>query len=304
MYTTQIIEQLKQEIPALIVKQKEDLATYTFTKTGGQADIFAMPTSHDLAAKTITFANTNQIPLTVLGNGSNLIIKDGGIRGIVMYLDALNVIKREGAKIIAGCGAKIIDVSRFALDASLSGLEFACGIPGSVGGALYMNAGAYGGEISDVLTEATVLTSTGELKHLQKDQLEARYRRSSIADKHYIVLEAVFELALGDKQVIRLKMDELTEARESKQPLEYPSCGSVFKRPPGHFAGKLIQEAGLQGYQIGGAQVSRKHAGFIVNIDKATATDYMTLIEHVQKTVFEASGIMLETEVKIIGEDK
>ncbi|WP_149023979.1 UDP-N-acetylmuramate dehydrogenase [Listeria grandensis] len=298
------MEQLKQEIPALIVKQKEDLATYTFTKTGGQADIFAMPTSHDLAAKTITFANTNQIPLTVLGNGSNLIIKDGGIRGIVMYLDALNVIKREGAKIIAGCGAKIIDVSRFALDASLSGLEFACGIPGSVGGALYMNAGAYGGEISDVLTEATVLTSTGELKHLQKDQLEARYRRSSIADKHYIVLEAVFELALGDKQVIRLKMDELTEARESKQPLEYPSCGSVFKRPPGHFAGKLIQEAGLQGYQIGGAQVSRKHAGFIVNIDKATATDYMTLIEHVQKTVFEASGIMLETEVKIIGEDK
>lgn len=304
MYTTQIIEQLKQEIPALIVKQKEDLATYTFTKTGGQADIFVMPTSHDLAAKTITFANTNQIPLTVLGNGSNLIIKDGGIRGIVMYLDALNVIKREGTKIIAGCGAKIIDVSRFALEASLSGLEFACGIPGSVGGALYMNAGAYGGEISDVLTEATVLTSTGELKHLQKDQLEARYRRSSIADKHYIVLEAVFELALGDKQVIRLKMDELTEARESKQPLEYPSCGSVFKRPPGHFAGKLIQEAGLQGYQIGGAQVSRKHAGFIVNIDKATATDYMTLIEHVQKTVFETSGIMLETEVKIIGEDK
>ncbi|MBC6314536.1 UDP-N-acetylmuramate dehydrogenase [Listeria grandensis] len=298
------MEQLKQEIPALIVKQKEDLATYTFTKTGGQADIFVMPTSHDLATKTITFANTNQIPLTVLGNGSNLIIKDGGIRGIVMYLDALNVIKREDTKIIAGCGAKIIDVSRFALEASLSGLEFACGIPGSVGGALYMNAGAYGGEISDVLTEATVLTSTGELKHLQKDQLEARYRRSSIADKHYIVLEAVFELALGDKQVIRLKMDELTEARESKQPLEYPSCGSVFKRPPDHFAGKLIQEAGLQGYQIGGAQVSRKHAGFIVNIDKATATDYMTLIEHVQKTVFEASGIMLETEVKIIGEDK
>lgn len=304
MYTTQTMEQLKQEIPKLIIKIEEDLASYTFTKTGGKADLFVMPTSHDLASKTIAFAHMNQIPLTILGNGSNLIIKDGGIRGIVMYLDALHAIKRAGTRIIAGCGAKIIDVSRFALEESLSGLEFACGIPGSVGGALYMNAGAYGGEISDVLVEATVLTATGELLHLQKDQLEARYRKSSIADKHYIVLEAVFELELADKTQIRLKMDELTEMRESKQPLEYPSCGSVFKRPPGHFAGKLIQEAGLQGYQIGGAQVSTKHAGFIVNIDHATATDYMELIEYVQKTVFEQSGILLETEVKIIGEDK
>ncbi|MBC1434257.1 UDP-N-acetylmuramate dehydrogenase [Paenilisteria rocourtiae] len=304
MYITQIVEQLKQEIPTLIVKVEEDLAPYTFTKTGGKADLFVMPTSHNLAAKTLAFAYANQIPLTILGNGSNLIIKDGGIRGIVMYLDALHAIKREGTKVIAGCGAKIIDVSRFALAESLSGLEFACGIPGSVGGALYMNAGAYGGEISDVLIEATVLTVSGELLHLKKDQLEAKYRRSSIADQHYIVLEAVFELALADKQAIRLKMDELTEMRESKQPLEYPSCGSVFKRPPGHFAGKLIQEAGLQGYQIGGAQVSMKHAGFIVNIDHATATDYMELIAYVQKIVLEQSGILLETEVKIIGEDK
>ncbi|MBC1499982.1 UDP-N-acetylmuramate dehydrogenase [Listeria weihenstephanensis] len=298
------MEQLKQEIPTLIVKPNEDLAAYTFTKTGGQADLFVMPTSHQLAAETIKFANTNNVPLTILGNGSNLIIKDGGIRGIVMYLDALHAIKREGTKVIAGCGAKIIDVSRFALEASLSGLEFACGIPGSVGGALYMNAGAYGGEISDVLIEATVLTPTGELKYLQKDQLEAKYRKSSIADNHYVVLEAVFELTLAEPHTIRLKMEELTEMREAKQPLEYPSCGSVFKRPPGHFAGKLIQDAGLQGHQIGGAQVSMKHAGFIVNIDHASATDYMELIDHVQKTVSEKSGVLLETEVKIIGEDK
>lgn len=168
MYITQIVEQLKQEIPTLIVKVEEDLAPYTFTKTGGKADLFVMPTSHNLAAKTLAFAYANQIPLTILGNGSNLIIKDGGIRGIVMYLDALHAIKREGTKVIAGCGAKIIDVSRFALAESLSGLEFACGIPGSVGGALYMNAGAYGGEISDVLIEATVLTVSGELLHLKK----------------------------------------------------------------------------------------------------------------------------------------
>ncbi|MBC2390014.1 UDP-N-acetylmuramate dehydrogenase [Listeria booriae] len=304
MELTEIEEQLTKEIPTLIVKKNEDLAPYTFTKTGGKADIFVMPTSHDLAARTIAFTQEHGVPLTVLGNGSNLIIKDGGIRGIVMYLDALHAIKREGTKVVAGCGAKIIDVSRFALESSLSGLEFACGIPGSVGGALYMNAGAYGGEISDVLIEATVITPSGEIKHLQKDQLEAKYRKSSIADKNYTVLEAVFELQLAETHTIALKMEELTTLREEKQPLEYPSCGSVFKRPPGHFAGRLIQDAGLQGHQIGGAQVSTKHAGFIVNIDNATATDYMNLIDHVQKTVLAHSGVLLETEVKIIGEDK
>src|SRR5699024_737785 len=224
---------------------------------------------------------------TLLANGSNLIVKDGGIRGIVMNLHKLNEIMTTDTTIVAGSGARIIDVSREALKENLTGLEFACGIPGSVGGALYMNAGAYGGEIKDVLISTVVATKEGELKTLTADDLDLEYRRSNIPDNGYIVLEATFGLKHGDYEAIKDVMDDLTYKRESKQPLEYPSCGSVLKRPPGYFAGKLIQDSDLQGKQIGGAEVSKKHAGFIVNKDNASAEAYIGLIQCVQKTAKE-----------------
>ncbi|MBM5604192.1 UDP-N-acetylmuramate dehydrogenase [Listeria seeligeri] len=295
---------IQAKFPHISIKLNEPLSNYTYTKTGGNADIFVMPKTIEETQAIVSYCYQNNIPLTILGNGSNLIIKDGGIRGVIVHLDLLQSIKRNNTQVIAMSGAKLIDTAKFALDESLSGLEFACGIPGSIGGALHMNAGAYGGEISDVLEAATVLTQAGELKKLKRSELKAAYRFSTIAEKKYIVLEAIFALQLDDKNTIQVKMDELTAAREAKQPLEYPSCGSVFKRPPGHFAGKLIQDSGLQGHIIGGAQVSLKHAGFIVNIGGATATDYMNLIAHVQKTVREKFDVELETEVKIIGEDK
>lgn len=298
-----IAKKLNESAPELLIKKNESLAKYTYTKTGGNADLFVMPKTTEEVQSVVQFCSEESVPLTILGNGSNLIVKDGGIRGIVLYLDLLNTVYREDTMIYAGSGAKLIDVSRFARDESLTGLEFACGIPGSVGGALYMNAGAYGGEISDCLHKATVLTTKGELLHLERADLAAKYRHSTVAEKNYIVLEAAFQLEFSEKLPIEAKMAELTEARESKQPLEYPSCGSVFKRPPGHFAGRLIQESHLQGFQIGGAQVSEKHAGFIVNVGGATATDYMKVIKHVQETVKRNFDVDLETEVRIIGED-
>lgn len=304
MNKDKIMQDLKVKFPLMPLKQNESLAKYSYTKTGGQADIFAMPRNIEEAKALISFINEQHIPLTIIGNGSNLVIRDGGIRGIVVHFDLLSKIKREENNIIAGSGAKIIAVSEFACEESLSGLEFACGIPGSVGGALYMNAGAYGGEISHVLVGATVLDQTGHLLYLEKNDLTASYRHSKIASENYIVLEAVFQLTPAKKAVIKTQMEELTRLRESKQPLEYPSCGSVFKRPTGYFAGKLIQDAGLQGLQIGGAQVSKKHAGFIVNVDHATATDYMKVIRHVQHVVKEKFNVNLETEVKIIGEER
>lgn len=282
----------------------EPLKKHTYTKLGGNADFFITPETYEHVQQIIKFANKEGIPLTLLANGSNLIVKDGGIRGIVMNLHKLSDIKIDETVIVAQSGARIIDVSREALKDELTGLEFACGIPGSVGGALYMNAGAYGGEIKDVLLTTIVVTPSGELLNLSAADLDLKYRTSNIPDNGYIVLEATFGLKHGDYDEIKAVMDDLTYKRESKQPLEYPSCGSVFKRPPGYFAGKLIQDSGLQGKQIGGAQVSLKHAGFIVNKDNATAEEYMELIKFVQATVKEKYGVTLEREVRIIGEDK
>ncbi|WP_413378811.1 UDP-N-acetylmuramate dehydrogenase [Alkalihalobacillus sp. 1P02AB] len=285
------------------IKINQPLSYYTYTKTGGPADIIVFPTTYEEVQKIYRYTLEHQIPITILGNASNLIIKDGGIRGVVMILTDMDKVELRGDSIIAQSGAAIIEVSRFALKHELTGLEFACGIPGSIGGALYMNAGAYGGEVSDVLTEAFVLTKEGELKTVQAEELDLGYRTSNIETNGYLVLEATFGLKQGDVVEIKAKMDELTFLRESKQPLEYPSCGSVFKRPPGHFAGKLIQDSELQGKRIGGAEVSKKHAGFIVNVGNGTATDYMKLIAHVQQTVKDKFGVELEREVRIIGED-
>ncbi|WP_027723851.1 UDP-N-acetylmuramate dehydrogenase [Tuberibacillus calidus] len=303
MNKTEIYGELTKLIDEHKILQDEPLKPHVYTRIGGKADFLVFPSNFEEVQHLVKFSLAHHIPYTILGNGSNLIIRDGGIRGIVINLTDLTDMRLEGEKIIAQCGAAIIDVSRFALKHSLTGLEFACGIPGTVGGAVYMNAGAYGGELKDVLESALILDNQGEMKRLRNDELEFSYRNSLVAQKGYLVLEAVFALTKGDSRAIKEKMDDLTFRRESKQPLEYPSCGSVFKRPPGYFAGKLIQDSGLQGTRIGGAQVSTKHAGFIVNIADATASDYISLIRHVQKTVKEKFNVDLETEVKIIGED-
>lgn len=302
MQVTEIYNQLSTIIDPNHIKMNEPLKNYTYTKTGGNADIYITPIKYSEIQKTIQYANEHNITVTFLGNGSNIIIRDGGIRGIVISLLGLTDVQVEYDTIIASSGAAIIDVSRIARDHHLTGLEFACGIPGSVGGAVYMNAGAYGGEVKDVIESATVVDQHGEIITLTNEALALDYRTSIIQSEHYVVLEATFKLQRGDINLIQSQMDILTERREDKQPLEYPSCGSVFRRPPGHFAGQLIQEAGLQGYRIGGVEVSKKHAGFIVNVDNGTATDYEAMIAHVQKVVLENSGIELHPEVRIIGE--
>ncbi|RDY70918.1 UDP-N-acetylmuramate dehydrogenase [Halobacillus trueperi] len=295
-----LLELVKEEN----VKVDEMLRDHLYTKLGGKADFFITPTSYEEIQNVVKLSNEDNIPFTLLGNGSNLIIKDGGIRGIVINLKHLDAIYSEGNTVVAQSGARIIDASRYALDKKLSGLEFACGIPGTVGGALYMNAGAYGGEIKDVLDYAYVVDKHGNLVKRLAAELDLDYRTSNISANGDIVVEATFQLKPAKYEDIKEVMDDLTFKRESKQPLEYPSCGSVFKRPPGYFAGKLIQDSNLQGTNIGGAEVSKKHAGFIINKDNATTSDYISLIEHVQKTVKDKFGVDLEREVRIIGDDK
>ncbi|RRK11430.1 UDP-N-acetylmuramate dehydrogenase [Lactiplantibacillus garii] len=289
--------------PAIEIKKDESLSHYTNTKTGGPADFVAFPKSISEAKALIEYANREQVPLTVIGNASNLIVKDGGIRGLTMILTKMNQIHASENHVVAEAGAALIATTKVACRASLTGLEFAAGIPGSVGGAVFMNAGAYGGEISEVVEEVTVLTREGQLKTLSNADLDFGYRHSTVQDYDDTVVTATFALKPGDQTKIQARMDELNTLRAAKQPLEWPSCGSVFKRPTGYFTGKLIHDAGLQGHRIGGAEVSKKHAGFIINVDHATATDYMDMIHYVQKVVFEKFGVHLQTEVRIIGED-
>ncbi|MBB6019988.1 UDP-N-acetylmuramate dehydrogenase [Paenibacillus sp. JGP012] len=292
----------ENHIPSEKVKFNEPLKNHTFIQIGGKADILVHPTTVEEITKVVEIANSHQLPLTVIGKGSNVIIKDGGIRGVTISLSHFDQIKVEGTRIMAQSGSDIIDVSRTALAHSLTGLEFACGIPGSTGGALYMNAGAYGGQIADVIEKATVITREGNVVVIPREEMKLSYRNSLFKMDHYIILDAEFSLRQGNKQEIASKMDELTFLRESKQPLEYPSCGSVFKRPEGYFAGKLIQDCQLQGTRIGGAEISMKHAGFIVNVDHATAKDYEDLIQFIQKKVWDTFQVELETEVIFLGE--
>lgn len=296
-------EMLTKELPTVKLLFDEPLMNYTFTKTGGPADVLAFPKNNQEVKALLDFARAQDLPWLVLGNASNLIVRDGGIRGIVIMLTDMTAIKAAGNLVTAQAGAKLIDTTYVALDHSLAGFEFACGIPGSIGGAVFMNAGAYDGQLQDVFQSAEILLADGTIETWTSEQMNFSYRHSAVQDQPAIVLSATFKLTPGDHDQIEKRMTELTELRQLKQPLEYPSCGSVFKRPVGHFTGKLIQEAGLQGLKWGGAQISEKHAGFIVNIDHATATDYIELIAHIQQVIKEKFDVTLETEVRIIGEE-
>ena len=299
----EILELLKEDLAGIEILFNEPLKQYTYTKVGGVAEYLAFPRNQYELKRIVTFANAHEIPWMVLGNSSNIIVRDGGIDGFVIMFDHFRDIKVNGYVIEAEAGAKLIDVTHVARYHSLTGFEFACGIPGSIGGAVYMNAGAYGGEIAHILQSCKVLTPEGEIKTLTAEELAFGYRHSKIQETGDVVISAKFALAPDNYDQIDQEMARLTHLRELKQPLEYPSCGSVFKRPVGHFAGQLISEAGLKGHRIGGVEVSEKHAGFMINVDHGTAKDYEDLIAHVIATVEKSSGVTLEREVRIIGKD-
>lgn len=282
---------------------EEAMSQHTTFKIGGPADYFLMPDKGEDVGRVIKICKEKEIPHFILGNGSNLLVGDGGYRGTVIQIYRnMSSVTVEGNEITAQAGALLSAVAAAAKNASLTGFEFAGGIPGTIGGAVVMNAGAYGGEMKDVLTEVTVMNAEGDIFTLPTEELELGYRTSIIKTAGYIVLEAKIRLKEGDPEVIRETMKDLTIRRTTKQPLEYPSAGSTFKRPEGYFAGKLIMDSGLAGYQVGGAQVSEKHCGFVINAGDATARDVRTLMDNVRDIVYKKYGVTLEPEVKFLGE--
>ena len=285
------------------VRRQEPMSLHTTFRIGGPADLFVMPGSIQAVADSIRICKETQTPYAVIGNGSNLLVSDAGYRGVIIQIGRnLNQITGNGEEIRAQAGAMLSVIAKTALSESLTGFEFASGIPGTLGGAVVMNAGAYGGEMKDVLTEVTVLTREGEIQTIPAEKLELGYRTSLAAKNGWIILEAVLRFQEGDAEAIRSRMEELKVQRVTKQPLDLPSAGSTFKRPEGYFAGKLIMDAGLRGFTVGGAQISEKHCGFVVNKGGATAEDVRNLICAVQKKVQEDAGVKLEPEVKFLGE--
>lgn len=298
-----MLEKLQNMIGGAKVLVNEPMASHTTFRIGGPADYFVMPETVEELSNVLKLCKEEQVPYFILGNGSNLLVGDKGFRGVVIQLyknfDGLQI---EGTTVTAKAGAMLIRVAKESGRAGLTGLEFASGIPGTIGGAMVMNAGAYGGEMKDVVTAVTVLTKDGEIKTLTNEEMNFRYRGSVVEDEAYIVLEAVMELQEGNIEEIQARIDELSVQRRTKQPIEFPSAGSTFKRPEGYFAGKLIQDADLRGYQVGGAQVSEKHCGFVINAGGATAADVMQLMQDVSDKVQAQFGVALEPEVKRIGE--
>lgn len=298
----QLLRQLEQIAGKDGVRRDERMERHTTFRVGGPADIFVTPDRSALA-QVVALCKKEQTPYYIVGNGSNLLVGDGGIRGVVIGTKgAVNALRVEGERIVAGAGVLLSQAASRAASNGLSGMEFAAGIPGTVGGAVVMNAGAYGGEMKDILESVTVLDAECREKVLSVEELELGYRSSCILKNGYIVLEAVFHLAAGDETQIKARMQELARQRTSKQPLEYPSAGSTFKRPEGFFAGKLIMDAGLRGYQVGGAQVAEKHCGFVINRGGATAADIVKLMEDVKCEVERQFHVTLEPEVKMLGE--
>lgn len=281
----------------------EAMSRHTTFKIGGPADYFLMPDKDTDVGRIVKICKESAIPYFILGNGSNLLVGDGGYRGAVIQIyKNMSAVTVEGTEITVQAGALLSSVAAAAKNTALTGFEFAGGIPGTMGGAVVMNAGAYGGEMKDVLTEVTVMDEEGEIVTLPADKLELGYRTSIIKTAGYIVLEAKLQLKEGNPEVIRETMKNLTIRRTTKQPLEYPSAGSTFKRPEGYFAGKLIMDSGLAGYQVGGAQVSEKHCGFVINAGGATARDVRTLMDNVRDIVYKKYGVTLEPEVKFLGD--
>ena len=282
----------------------ESLAKHTTFRIGGPCDYFVYPKNMLCFLRIMQVLKEQQVPYRIFGKGSNLLCSDDAFHGVILCLDRYlnNFYFEADGTLVAEAGCSIILLAQEAMRRSLSGLEFASGIPGTLGGALYMNAGAYGGEMKDVLTEVTVMDEEGEIVTLPADKLELGYRTSIIKTAGYIVLEAKLQLKEGNPEVIRETMKDLTIRRTTKQPLEYPSAGSTFKRPEGYFAGKLIMDSGLRGYTHGGAQVSEKHCGFVINAGGATARDVRTLMDNVRDIVYKKYGVTLEPEVKFLGD--
>lgn len=298
-----IYNKLTEAIPGDAVLLDEPMKNYTTIKTGGLADIIVMPQSITEIQSVIKICKENDVPYFVMGKGSNLLVSDKGMRCVVVKLgDKFAKITIDGNDVIAQAGVSLSELSEKIMEKSLKGFEFAGGIPGTLGGATTMNAGAYGGEMKDIIKSVKALNTEGEIINLSSEELEFGYRTSMIQVKNYIVLEVKMEFEKGNYEEIAKTTKDLMETRKAKQPLHLPSCGSVFKRPAGHFAGKLIEDSGLKGKKIGGAKVSKFHCGFIVNVDNATTNDVLDLIELIQKTVKSKFGIQLKTEVKIIGE--
>ncbi len=302
MIQQEFCQKIKQQLTTGTLLEQELMSRHTSFRIGGPADYFVEPASVDELAGVLSLARQEKVPFFIVGNGSNLLVSDEGFRGMIVHTGgSLRSISVEGDVIYAQAGALLGAVAGAALEAELTGMEFAAGIPGTLGGAVCMNAGAYGGEMKDILLDAEVLTQDGERLVIPVEELDLSYRHSIIFEKNYIVLAAHIRLSRGDKTQIRNRMNELAGARKEKQPLEYPSAGSTFKRPEGYFAGKLIQDAGLKGYTVGGAQVSEKHSGFVINRGGATAEEVRFLIRQVRSKVKQQFGVELEPEVRMLG---
>ena len=282
----------------------EPMRNHTSFKIGGTADLLLFPDNTEKLIEILNICKAKGIPFLTVGNGTNLLVRDNGIRGVVIKLfDKFNKVEVNGDVIIVEAGALLSTVSNIALKNELSGLEFASGIPGTIGGAIVMNAGAYGGEMKDVVVTTHFIDIDGKTKVINGDEHEFGYRTSLIQNKGGIVIKSELKLKKGDKAAIKSLMDDLNKKRKDKQPIEFPSAGSVFKRPEGYFAGKLIEDCGLRGYRMGGAEVSGKHCGFIINTGNATAADVISLIKHIQSSVMNKFGVNLQTEVRIVGEE-
>lgn len=285
------------------VKLQEPMSKHTTFRIGGPADFYLCPHSTKEVQQAVQICKEENLPYFILGNGSNLLVSDKGYRGVIIQLwKNFSDISVKSCCITAKAGALLSKVAAEALEAGLTGMEFASGIPGTIGGAVFMNAGAYGGEMKDIIKEVKVLDDQGEVRVLSNEEMKLGYRTSIVKEKGYTVLSAVLELKKGEPSVIRETMEDLKNRRTSKQPLDMPSAGSTFKRPEGYFAGKLIMDSGLRGFSVGGAQVSEKHCGFVVNKGGATAEDVTVLIREVQRRVKEKFGVELETEVRFLGE--
>ncbi|MCI9140581.1 UDP-N-acetylmuramate dehydrogenase [bacterium 1XD42-8] len=294
-------------VSSLIQKEnillKEPMKRHTTFRIGGEADFYLKPNGIEEMAKLIKYCNSINMEYCIIGNGSNLLVGDEGYRGaIIQVFDNKNHLRIEGKKIIAGAGALLSQIANFAWENELTGMEFAAGIPGTIGGAVVMNAGAYGSEMKEIVTKVEAVTGNGEIIFLTEEELGFGYRMSIFKKRPLIAMEVTLELEKGEKSMIKARMNELKEKRVKSQPLEFPSAGSVFKRPEGYYAGKLIMDAGLRGFRVGGAMVSKKHCGFIINVGDASAKDVKDLIGEIQDRVREKFGVMLEPEVCMIGE--